>query len=404
MNIFYIIFIEIKTDLIKCYTLLLNNIILFNNKSTFKKLIYICLFFSTILIIYFYIKFIFYILKYTLKYIFILLDFILKKFNEKLYINKYYINMYINTYTFLKIIYAFLFNKLFDYLYTWGNLIRKGFYINYIIKHKFKIIKKTIDKKMYNIYNNIENLFKFSFINDWKNDIKNIYLPKIKKNYKIMNIIILDKTIKLRKLTYLYILYLKNIMRTIFWLYIFKIYLDLILTSFYSYIYFIIIIMPINIYLLIKYNIKRLYTFLIINFEELNHVKNIYIKFFFLFTLIFIKIWIYIFFLIVFILGYLILKYFFEYLFSFLLFYIKVCFFHWKYYFFLLQYKGSRLWLDLIFQCYTLFLSIYLHSIWDINLNFYFFKYAIMGNFKYFYFNYTHYKFFIFLAIINIIY
>ena len=264
-------------------------------------------------------------------------------------------------------------------------------------------MKKKIDKKLYNLYLNVEYIFKFSYYFKWKADLDRVYIPKYKKYKKLFISIILDKTSIIKKKLYIYWLYFLNIKRHIFWLYFKEIYLDLVWTSVCNYMYFFFILTPMNIFLILKYNIKRKNLIRGYNNLEWDHIKKVFYRYFYLIIILILLYWglnvIFIWSLLI----YIIFKYIFEYFFSFFWYNIKLYFFSWNNFLKLSMYKAQRLILDLEFQYETLFLFVYMHVEHDIILSYKLVYSTIKGYYKYYYFNWFYYKLYLFLGYKNLI-
>lgn len=389
-----LLLINLKLDLEDLINFSYSKIYWWKNLNFWIKFWYFLLLISTILIFYYLLILSFYISKYLFKYNFIILDFVSNQLNFKLYSNYVYLYYLLSVYLWLKII----INKFFFYLplliIKLLNLIFNFFFIKYWIIHYITNLKKFLDKKLYNLYLSIEYVFKFSYIFKWKKIIEQ-YLYIYIKYIRIYNLIIMEKTIKIRKIIYLYFLYLCNIKRSIFWLYIIIIYSNLFFTSIYCTLYFLVIIAPINLYLFIDYYIYLNYTMYLLNRLEWNHVKFYFYKLFYSFIKFFFNNIILYFFLLSFIIFFEFIKYLFEYLLSWLVYLIKVNFFNWIYFLYLTQYKGCRVIMDIAFQFDTLFkLHFFKHNEYEANMNYYFYLHCLIGNYKYFYFSIIQYKFF----------
>jgi hypothetical protein len=201
---------------------------------------------------------------------------------------------------------------------------------------------------------------------------------------------------------YIYWLYFLNIKRHIFWLYFKEIYLDLLLTSFFNYLYFFFIIMPMNIFLKLKYHFIRKSLIKAYNKLEWDHIKWIFHRYYKLIIILILLYWSGNFiFILSLLIHYIIFKYIFEYFCSYFIYQLKVYFFSWKNFLKLSMYKGQRLILDLEFQYETLFLFVFMHVEHDIILSFKVIYSTIKGYYKYYYFHWFYYKFFIFLGFRN---
>ena len=394
--------IELEKDLEIFLNFAFNKFFWYKNLKLWKKFILIILILSTVLIFYYFIILSYFSIKYIFKYLFIIIDNLIYKINKFKYQDQVYLFYYITWYIWIKIIYIYsfyYFSIIINYLkeQITNYFFIKFWFIKYITK-----LKLGLDKKLYNIYLKLEYIFGFSYIIEW---IKLLEGRKYKylKYFKLYASIFMEKTFYIRKKLYIYYLYTLNIIRTIFWLYIFKIYLNLFFSSMFCTFYFIFIITPQNIFIYIKYWFIYKSTIFNINRREWIHVRDIFYKFFFFFNNIFWFNFNYYLLSLNFFFVFVYSKYLFEYILSWFIYSMKLFFFDWKYFVYLTDYKGSRLFMDLIFQYETLFLFIFLHCEWDINLNVYFFRNAIKGHFKYFYFIMTQYKFFNYLRKINFI-
>ncbi len=400
-----LIWIEFKNDLEE----LINNFYFFTlwikNLSVYKKLVILVLILSTILVYFVLITISYWLLFFFMKYIFLFLDVIFNNLNYKLYRFNKYLYIYINIYIWSKLVY----NKINGLKEKWTLKIyllsKNGLFMKFYIYKYYKIIKKSIDIKLYNSYLKLEYLLKFSYIIIWWKFIEKkikIITNYYKTYYKIYSVIILEKTKTYRKKSYLYYLYIKNISRSIFWLYFFKIFMKfLFLPKLYCNLYFITVITFMNNIIFLEYKRWVKLTMKYFNNLEWSHVKKFFHRFYLLMLKWFILNFIYYIFIIIYYIIFYINKYLFEYIYSWVIYELKVYFFSWINYLYLLQYKGSRLFTDLVYQFFTLYLSIYTHYKYDAVINFYFFKHLIFGYVKYLYFTYTQYRFFHQLRIIN---
>lgn len=403
MKLINILFNELQIDLENFINFIIIKYKRIIKWTLLKKLSYVILIMSTLLLFYIYIIFWYYALKYFFKYLFIISDY----FWNNIILIKYYSNLelisgYFHIYIYLKIIITNIFFYLPYIIKMIIKNIRNFFFIKYWIIHYIKKYKKYFDRKLYNVYVFFEYIFEFSYIYEWQEDMNTIYIPKYKKYKKIYIIFFLERTTKIRKKIYIFYLYFLNIKRIIFWLYIKEIYLDLLWTSIKIYIYYILILIPLTIYIYLKAVFRREYMIWAFNRKEWLHVRPVYHKYYFRIFKLVILYEICSLFLNLFFICSFIFLYIFEYTYSYFLYNLKLTF-HAYYFIKLASYESLRIWIDLYFQYYTLFLYNYLHCDWDINISFKIIISLIIANYRYFYFNVFHYKLYILLAFIALI-
>jgi hypothetical protein len=397
MRLIYLIIKEIKKDTWTFYLKFSEIYIIINNYTWIKKFGLFLLWLSTILPIVLLFYLFFYVLKYFFKYFFLINDYyftniLLIKYYNILFVNEIYFFWYLSFRYFILLIInnlPLLIKKIFKLIINW-------FYIKYYIKYYIIKFKKKIDKILYNIFLKIEYFFSFAYIEKIKFELDYKYIPKYKK-YKKYSIqywlIIWEKTLKIRKKIYKYIIYLDFLKRKIFWLYIKEIYLDLVWTLLKSWLYYIFILMPLYFYINMKYKIIKKYIQFDLNKRELiKPLKiiyfNILINFFkqnlynlFLFFLIIVSIP-----------FYFICKFLNYFLFSFIIYYIKVKLYNWYYFYKILNYEELKIKSDIEFQIYTLFFFVYMHAFHDLRLHWFILYILYKGYNKYYYFNKFYYK------------